>query len=125
MMPLGLPPNPELAEWATRHGLDPSRIPVREFDVRSAATREHPRQVRVDYVALLLDEGGSIVGRDARTLLTCDPPPSWLHPATPEQERAIAARALREFADSHVHHQSPARMQEDLRARADEIEAGR
>jgi hypothetical protein len=75
-MPLALKQNPELAEWATRHGLDPSRIPVREFDVRPAATREHPRQVRVDYVALLLDNVGSVVGRDARTLLTCDPPPS-------------------------------------------------
>ena len=39
--------------------------------------------------------------------------------------RAIAARALRDFADNHVHFQSPARMQEDLHAKADEIEAGR
>jgi hypothetical protein len=37
----------------------------------------------------------------------------------------IAARALRDFADNDVHFQSPARMQEDLHAKADEIEAGR
>ena len=38
---------------------------------------------------------------------------------------AIAARALREFADNRVHFQTAGRMQEDLHARADEIEAGR
>lgn len=36
---------------------------------------------------------------------------------------AIAARTLRDFADNHVHFQSAARMQEDLHARADEIES--
>ena len=34
----------------------------------------------------------------------------------------IAARALREFADERVTIQTPARMSEDLHARADEIE---
>ena len=72
-MALPLPPHPDLPAWAERHLLDPSRV-VAPLDVRPAPTREHPHQVRVDYVVLLTDSSGR-VHRDARTMLTCDPPP--------------------------------------------------
>lgn len=78
-MALPLPPHPDLPAWAERHGLDASRV-VAPFDVRPEPTREHPHQVRVDYVVLLHVAGGpATTVRDARTMLTCDPPPPHGH----------------------------------------------
>lgn len=78
-MALPLPPHPDLPAWAERHGLDLDRV-VAPLDVQPAPTREHPHQVRVDYVVLLHAGDGVTTARDARTMLTCDPPPTHAEP---------------------------------------------
>ncbi|NUO35650.1 MAG: hypothetical protein HOQ27_11385 [Dermatophilaceae bacterium] len=75
--------NPDLPDWARRHGIDPDRT-LHELVVTAAPTKEHPNQIRVRYT-VITDQG-----RDICELLTDEHPPTlFVAPAFEPRLRAL------------------------------------